>query len=200
MDLRRTTLAIAMLVTAFATSLIPSGGAAAQPEAAGQRSVVTANDVSAAAYPPWEGRRLRNGMHYFQCLDANRNTWWGNNSTVQLWECNGWSNQQWWANWNHAAVTEVRTPGFPAGPVGGRCLDAWDYGTGFPFRVSTWHCNGSLQQKWRVMEQAPRNVVLINMKYGLCLDVPTAVPPFGGGRVGLWPCHNGDNQEWSTHY
>jgi hypothetical protein len=37
---------------------------------------------------------VRNG-HYGQCLDGDRNTIPANGSRVQLWACNGWTNQNW---------------------------------------------------------------------------------------------------------
>ncbi|MGH3715325.1 MAG: RICIN domain-containing protein [Micromonosporaceae bacterium] len=83
------------------------------------------------------------------CLDADRNTWYGNGSKVQMWGCNGWSNQQWWANWptgnGETTYTTIRTPGGSAGPS--KCLDG---DLNARWRVQTWDCNGWDNQLWAI--------------------------------------------------
>ncbi|MFC6016679.1 RICIN domain-containing protein [Plantactinospora solaniradicis] len=73
-----------------------------------------------------------------QCLDGDRNTIPANGSRVQLWACNGWTNQVW--VWNGAQFRNY---------YGRQCLDG-DRNT-IPAngsRVQLWACNGWTNQNW----------------------------------------------------
>ena len=76
--------------------------------------------------------------HGGQCLDGDRNTIPRNGSIVQLWACNGWTNQVW--IWNGVTLRNY---------YGGQCLDG-DRNT-IPrngSKVQLWACNGWTNQSW----------------------------------------------------
>ncbi|MGF7236917.1 MAG: RICIN domain-containing protein, partial [Frankia sp.] len=97
----------------------------------------------AQAWSPYSLQHVMSG----KCLDADRNSWYSNGGKVQVWDCNGASNQQWWANWG-SEWTPIATPGGADGPS--KCLDAWPDGSyTWGFKVSVWDCNGGTQQGWQ---------------------------------------------------
>ncbi|MGK5546988.1 RICIN domain-containing protein [Streptomyces sp. URMC 127] len=80
---------------------------------------------------------IQNGYRS-QCLDGDLNTIPNNGAKVQLWACNGWTNQIWM--WNGSNLQNAQ---------GAQCLDG-DTNT-IPnngARVQLWACNGWNNQKW----------------------------------------------------
>ncbi|MCX4759409.1 RICIN domain-containing protein [Streptomyces sp. NBC_01275] len=78
-----------------------------------------------------------------QCLDGDLNTIPANGAKVQLWACNGWTNQTWL--WHGATLTNLE---------GGQCLDG-DL-TQIPAngaKVQLWACNGWSNQNWTTHSQ-----------------------------------------------
>jgi hypothetical protein len=77
-----------------------------------------------------------------RCLDADLNTIGGNGTKVQLWDCNGQSQQQWYLT-PYGGGYQIKNG------RSGRCLDADlnTIGTNGS-RVQLWDCNGSPQQTW----------------------------------------------------
>lgn len=74
-----------------------------------------------------------------KCLDANNGELGRNGARVQMWDCNGWENQQWQLFSNHT----VKNVGH------GRCLDGDTVtlpanGT----KVQLWDCNNGAHQAW----------------------------------------------------
>jgi hypothetical protein len=74
-----------------------------------------------------------------KCLDADNGTIGGNGTRVQMWDCNGWENQQWLVFGNHTVQNAVSR----------RCLDGDTVtlpanGT----KVQLWDCNGGAHQAW----------------------------------------------------
>ncbi|MGI5216146.1 RICIN domain-containing protein [Plantactinospora sp. CA-290183] len=140
-----------------------TAGQEALPGAAGQEALpATANPTHTAeatvalsdlsALPRAGGSEARSAVaasylfqyvrnrHGGQCLDGDRNTIPANGARVQLWACNGWTNQAW-------IFTSVS--GYPVGYYrvqnyhGRQCLDG-DRNT-IPAngsRVQLWACNG----------------------------------------------------------
>ena len=72
-----------------------------------------------------------------KCLDANGNGT-ANGTAVQIWDCNGGTNQQW----------SVNADGTIVGAGSGKCLDAYAQGTGNGTKLELWDCNGGANQKW----------------------------------------------------
>ena len=127
-----------------------------------------------------------------QCLDGDRNAIPHNGARVQLWACNGWTNQAW-------IFTQVS--GLPIGyytvrnNYGGQCLDGDR--NAIPHngaRVQLWACNGWTNQVWLWSGTAFRNF------HGRqCLDGDRNTIPRNGAIVQLWACNGWTNQTWILH-
>ncbi|GAA4491344.1 RICIN domain-containing protein [Actinoallomurus oryzae] len=72
-----------------------------------------------------------------RCLDVP-NSSQTNGTQVELWDCNGQSNQQW----------NVNADGTVVGVQSGLCLAAGGAGTANGTRIVLWTCNGGSDQKW----------------------------------------------------
>lgn len=101
-------------------------------------------------------------------------------AAVQIWRCNGGSNQQ----WTLTAAGELRTLG------GTRCLDAQGAATAPGTPVVSYTCNGQSNQRWTVVGNTIRGA-----GSGLCLDVAHASTQ-AGSLVQIWTCNGGSNQAW----
>ncbi|HEY0807926.1 MAG TPA: RICIN domain-containing protein, partial [Pseudonocardiaceae bacterium] len=101
---------------------------------------------------------------------------------VELWDCNGGSNQQWTAT----SASELRV-------YGSDCLDAGNQGTSAGTKVDIWSCTGQANQKWNVNADG----TITNAQSGLCLDA-TGQGTGNGTPIELWTCNGGSNQRW-TH-
>jgi hypothetical protein len=100
---------------------------------------------------------------------------------VQLWDCNGGTNQQ----WTSTAAGELRV-------FGGDCLDAAGQGTTAGTKVDIWTCNGGNNQKWTVNGDG----TITGVQSGLCLDA-TGGGTTNGTLLELWTCNGGSNQKWT---
>jgi O-glycosyl hydrolase len=99
---------------------------------------------------------------------------------VELWDCNGGTNQQWTAT----SADELRV-------YGGNCLDASGQGTSAGTEVDIWPCNGGANQKWTVKSDG----TITGQQSGLCLDA-TGSGTANGTLLELWTCNGGSNQKW----
>ncbi|MFG1807869.1 ricin-type beta-trefoil lectin domain protein [Streptomyces sp. NPDC049040] len=100
---------------------------------------------------------------------------------VELWDCNGGSNQQWTSTSGH----ELRV-------YGGDCLDASGGGTAPGTKVDIWTCNGGSNQQWTVNA----NGTITGVQSGLCLDA-TGNGTANGTLLELWTCNGAGNQKWT---
>ncbi|WP_031525466.1 ricin-type beta-trefoil lectin domain protein [Streptomyces sp. NRRL F-5123] len=100
---------------------------------------------------------------------------------VELWDCNGGSNQQWTSTSSH----ELRV-------YGGDCLDASGAGTAPGTKVDIWACNGGSNQQWTVNA----NGTITGVQSGLCLDA-TGNGTGNGTLLELWTCTGAGNQKWT---
>ncbi|MFI8320248.1 endo-1,4-beta-xylanase [Streptomyces sp. NPDC085529] len=98
---------------------------------------------------------------------------------VQLWDCNGRTNQQ----WTYTAAGELRV-------YGDKCLDA--AGTGNGAKVQIYSCWGGDNQKWRLGSDGS----IVGVQSGLCLDA-AASGTANGTLIQLYSCWNGTNQRWT---
>ncbi|MFJ5708142.1 endo-1,4-beta-xylanase [Streptomyces sp. NPDC093105] len=98
---------------------------------------------------------------------------------VQLWDCNGRTNQQ----WTYTAAGELRV-------YGDKCLDA--AGTGNGAKVQIYSCWGGDNQKWRLGSDGS----IVGVQSGLCLDA-AAGGTANGTLIQLYSCWNGTNQRWT---
>ncbi|WP_045075891.1 RICIN domain-containing protein [Psychromicrobium lacuslunae] len=72
------------------------------------------------------------------CLESSGHTG-ANGTIVELWTCNGGTNQQW--TWDNGQLRNgASTPG--------RCLDVPDFSTADGTALKLWDCNGGANQKW----------------------------------------------------
>jgi hypothetical protein len=82
---------------------------------------------------------ITNLGHNRKCLDADNGTIGGNGTRVQMWDCNGWVNQQWLLFGDHTIQNASSR----------RCLDG-DTRT-LPAngtKVQLWDCNNGAHQAW----------------------------------------------------
>jgi hypothetical protein len=100
---------------------------------------------------------------------------------VELWDCNGGSNQQ----WTSTSAGELRV-------YGGDCLDASGQGTSPGTKVDIWTCNGAANQKWTLNA----NGTITGTQSGLCLDA-TGAGTANGTLLELWTCTGAANQKWT---
>jgi Ricin-type beta-trefoil lectin domain len=184
------------------TTPTSSPGATADPDAPAAvplDDVISTDGVGTQSLGP--GGFEVYSIYYGTCLDANPSAWWQDPGKPWLWSCNRTFPQQWWyfQPFDNGRFA-LRTVGAPYGP--GKCLDA-AYVPGFQggWRISVWTCNGLDYQRWYLayangVDQWA-GYLLVNDKYGLCLDVPHNDGPRNGGIVTLYQCHRDWNQRWT---
>ncbi|MEW2625891.1 ricin-type beta-trefoil lectin domain protein [Streptomyces sp. NPDC048106] len=106
-----------------------------------------------------------------------------NGTQVELWDCNGGSNQQ----WTSTSAGELRV-------YGGDCLDAAGQGTSPGTKVDIYTCNGGGNQKWTLNADG----TITGNQSGLCLDA-TGNGTANGTLLELWTCNGGSNQKWTRY-
>jgi endo-1,4-beta-xylanase len=125
------------------------------------------------------GTALR-GVGSGRCLDVP-NASQSDGTLVQIWDCNGGTNQQ----WTQTSGNELRV-------YGSKCLDVPGHATSAGTRVEIWTCNGGANQQWRVNADG----TVVGVESGLCLDV-TGAATGNGSPVEIWTCNGGTNQKWT---
>src|SRR5690349_20930124 len=126
---------------------------------------------------PGDGTAIK-GVASGRCLDVpNASTTDG--TAVQLYDCNGRTNQQ----WELTSSGELRV-------YGNKCLDA--AGTANGAKVQIYSCWGGDNQKWRLNSDG----TVVGVQSGLCLDAASAGTA-NGTLVQLYSCSNGSNQRWT---
>ncbi len=119
-----------------------------------------------------------------KCLDVPNSTTTAG-SAVQIWDCNGASNQVWTHNSSNQLTIYSGTSQ--------RCLDAYDNQTTPGTAVDIWPCNGQTNQQWKVNSDG----TITGVQSGLCLDVNDAATA-NGTLVELWTCNGQTNQKWTV--
>jgi hypothetical protein len=115
-----------------------------------------------------------------RCIDVpNSST--TNGTQVQLWDCNGNSNQR----WTYTSSKQLMV-------YGNKCLDANGQGTTNGTSVIIWDCNGQANQQWNVNS----NGTITGVQSGLCLDAVGAATA-NGTKLQLYSCWGGTNQQWT---
>jgi hypothetical protein len=104
-----------------------------------------------------------------------------NGTLLDIWDCNGGSNQQWTALSNG----ELQV-------YGNKCLDVPGGATTAGTKVEIYDCNGGTNQQWTLNS----NGTVVGRGSGLCLDVISAGTANGTG-VDIWTCNGGSNQKWA---
>jgi hypothetical protein len=144
------------------------------------------------ALPASAGPRLAfiaNG-HGFKCLDADLGSPIHNGTRVQIWNCKGMDNQQWF--WDGSMIRNAKDPG--------KCLDAdasapLHDGT----RVQLWDCLNNPNQWWSGV-LATGQIKLGWWDSNRCLDQDISSPPHNGTVVQIWGCNGWDNQVWNFYW
>ena len=119
------------------------------------------------------------GVASKRCLDVP-NSSVSNGAKIQIWTCNGNTNQKW-----------AHTSGRALMAYGTKCLDADGNGKRRGTAVILWTCNGRTNQQWKVKS----NGTIVGVASGLCLDV-TGARTAKGTKIQLWTCKGGSNQKW----
>ncbi|MFK3728804.1 endo-1,4-beta-xylanase [Streptomyces sp. NPDC088090] len=127
---------------------------------------------------PSPGAGQIKGVASGRCLDVP-NAVTTDGTQLQLWDCNGRTNQQ----WTYTAAGELRV-------YGDKCLDA--AGTGNGTKVQIYGCWGGDNQKWRLNSDGS----IAGVQSGLCLDAVGAGTA-NGTPIQLYSCSNGTNQRWT---
>ncbi|MGW2033396.1 endo-1,4-beta-xylanase [Streptomyces sp. NPDC001356] len=141
-------------------------------------AVLNALNGGTTTPPPTGGGTQIKGVGSGRCVDVpNAST--ADGTQVQLYDCNGATNQQ----WTLSDAGELKV-------YGNKCLDAG--GTGNGTRVQIYSCWGGDNQKWRLNSDGS----IVGVQSGLCLDA------VGGGTangtlIQLYSCSNGSNQRWT---
>ncbi|WP_030301633.1 RICIN domain-containing protein [Streptomyces katrae] len=121
-----------------------------------------------------------------QCLDVDANGG-ANGTVVQIWQCNGTTQQRWYL-WNNGALESYRFPG--------KCLDADLNGGGNNgTKVQIWDCNNTSQQSW---SHPSGDRAFYNARFygggNIVMDRDANVLG-NGARVQLWQ-KNFQSQQW----
>jgi hypothetical protein len=120
------------------------------------------------------------GVASGRCLDVpNAST--TNGTQLQLWDCNGNSNQR----WTYTSSKQLMV-------YGNKCMDANGKGTTNGTTVIIWDCNGQTNQQWNVNS----NGTITGVQSGLCLDAVGAATG-NGTKIQLYSCWGGSNQQWT---
>ncbi|MGW4641721.1 RICIN domain-containing protein, partial [Sphaerisporangium sp. NPDC004334] len=128
--------------------------------------------------PTGGGNGAIRGVGSGRCLDVpNASTTDG--TQVQLWDCNGQTNQK----WSSTSASEIRV-------YGNKCLDAGGSGNGA--KIQIYSCHGGDNQKWRVNSDGS----ITGVQSGLCVDAVGAATG-NGTKIQLYSCNGGGNQKWT---
>ncbi|MGW5334333.1 arabinofuranosidase catalytic domain-containing protein [Streptomyces bauhiniae] len=118
-----------------------------------------------------------------KCVDVAADDTGVNGAAVQLWDCQGYAEDQ---HWTHNPDTSLGTIS--------RCLDIDGNGTANGTEVELWDCNGVGGQKW--VQQADGS--LRNPQSGRCLDAPNGTST-NGTRLRIWDCNGSAAQKFSVN-
>ncbi|WP_173066753.1 non-reducing end alpha-L-arabinofuranosidase family hydrolase [Phytohabitans houttuyneae] len=136
--------------------------------------------TSASPNPP-SGSGAITGVQSNRCIDVPNATQ-TNGTRVQLYDCNGQTNQ----TWSYTSNRQLRV-------YGGKCLDANGAATANGTAIIIWDCNGGTNQQWNVNS----NGTISGVQSGRCLDVWGTA---NGQQIQLYDCHGQTNQQWRTNF
>lgn len=118
------------------------------------------------------------GVGSSRCLDVPGAAT-ANGTLLNIWDCNGGSNQQWTQLSNGAMRV-----------YGNKCLDVPNHATAPGTAVQIWDCNSGANQQWIFAADG----TVIGRESGLCLSVAGTA---NGVRAALGTCGGGNNQRWA---
>ena len=145
-------------------------------------NAVQANIVSAGYSSGGSGGAagVLRGVGSNRCLDVPGAAT-ANGTLLQIWDCNGGTNQQ----WTSLSNGELQV-------YGNKCLDVPNHATAAGTRVQIYDCNGGTNQLWTLNS----NGTVVGRESGLCLDV-TGAGTANGTAVEIWTCTGAANQKWT---
>jgi len=149
------------------------------PTAAGYDKMAATWDAALRAVPgslTGTGRPIV-GTQSGRCVDVTGIAT-TNGTPLQLWDCNGQTNQSWTYSSNRLTV------------YGTKCLDASGQAAGAA--VAIWDCTGQPDQQWNVNT----NGTITSAQSGLCLDA-NGRGTANGTKLLLWTCNGQANQQWA---
>ncbi|WP_182882579.1 MULTISPECIES: lectin [unclassified Microbispora] len=129
---------------------------------------------------PSAGPSAIKGVASGRCVDVP-NASQTSGTQVQIWDCNGQSNQ----SWTPTSSGELRV-------YGNKCLDVANMSTADGAAVQIWDCNGQNNQKWRFNSDGSITAVGANK----CLDAPN-YSTANGVKLQIWSCNGQSNQRWT---
>ncbi|UQU66890.1 endo-1,4-beta-xylanase [Couchioplanes caeruleus] len=141
----------------------------------GPSSPPPSNPGSPSVPPAGNGNRIL-GAQSGRCIDVPGATQ-NNGTRVQLYDCNGQTNQQW-----------TLTSSKQLTVYGSKCLDAAGSGNGSAVQI--YSCNGQANQQWNVNS----NGTITGVQSGRCLDVWGTG---NGQQVQIYDCNGQANQRFS---
>ncbi|WP_338058078.1 arabinofuranosidase catalytic domain-containing protein [Streptomyces cavernae] len=115
-----------------------------------------------------------------RCMDVPGATT-NNGTQVNLWDCNGNSNQR----WTYTSGKQLRV-------YGNKCLDAYNWGTSNGTPAAIWDCTGAANQQWNLNADG----TITSALSGLCLEA-AGLGTANGTKLQLWSCWGGSNQKWN---
>ncbi|GAA2974822.1 RICIN domain-containing protein [Actinokineospora diospyrosa] len=188
----RKRLKLAVAIAAVALPLLTTTPGSASPTTGSAErlpvgaTLASGKSTSAPAASAWVRIRSLYG-NKDQCLDADANAG-GNGTRVQVWTCNGSSQQAWLTYSDSYRLVNGRF---------GRCLDADLNGGGANgTKLQLWDCNGSTQQSW--YRRGGGDVALYNIRFSNNDNTVVdrdANQPGNGARAQLW-VKNFQPQQW----
>ena len=118
-----------------------------------------------------------------QCVDVAADDTGVDGTSVQLWGCQSYAEDQYWTHNANGSLTTL-----------GRCLDIDGNSTANGALVELWDCNGVGGQKW--VQQADGS--LLNPQSGRCLDSPNGATA-NGTQLRIWDCNGSAAQKFSVN-
>jgi hypothetical protein len=143
----------------------------------------------------WYGPYTVLNLAYNNCLDADLNTINGNGTKIQLWECNGWHNQQWYFYdlngqgtayiiYSRAQVNRILDADLNTINRNGTTVQLWDY------------ISGNANQTWIPTQDSSGHYTFYNNYSFRILDADLNGRGLNGTRVQLWDRNGNLNQLW----
>jgi beta-galactosidase len=177
-------------VAVYSSGILPQGQHTLRVRVVGNgavaldRAIVVSGAPALVTPPPpgSDGSRQGTivGAQSGRCIDVPGATT-TNGTQVQLWDCNGGSNQR----WTYTASRQLMV-------YGSKCLDAYGKGTTNGTAVVIWDCNGGANQQWNLNADGS----VTGVQSGLCLDA-NGGGTANGTKIILWSCGGQANQRWS---
>ncbi|GAB7188471.1 hypothetical protein ATKI12_8302 [Kitasatospora sp. Ki12] len=170
-------------ILALVTAALGAGAGSASAATGGPSAKPAA--VRGLAALNYVGQYRFHSNYNGKCLDADLNTIGANGTKVQLWDCNGWTNQN-WTIWTDGNIDYIQSN------YSGRYLDA-DLNTigANGTKVQLWDFNGWTNQRWNAASYG-----WVNGYNGRVLDADLNTIGANGTKVQLWDSNSWSNQGW----